>query len=63
MVGVAASGLLCRPFAHACTTPSTRKWTDLVAYQELPGLRAAGPCSRAQESASMATTAASPAPA
>eukprot|EP00969_Alexandrium_andersonii_P040019 1754010-Alexandrium_andersonii.AAC.1 len=63
MVAAAASGLAWRPLAHAWTTPSTLKWTDLVAHQEPVGLWAAGPCSRTQESASMGTTAASPAPA
>eukprot|EP00969_Alexandrium_andersonii_P323826 14308077-Alexandrium_andersonii.AAC.1 len=38
-------------------------WIDLVAYQELPGLCAAGPCSRTHESASVGAAAVSPAPA
>eukprot|EP00969_Alexandrium_andersonii_P284804 12589916-Alexandrium_andersonii.AAC.1 len=33
-----------------------RRSTDLVAYQELPGLCAAGPCSRTQASATMGVT-------
>eukprot|EP00969_Alexandrium_andersonii_P269107 11894127-Alexandrium_andersonii.AAC.1 len=63
MASSSTSALARRPLAQAWTTPSTRKWTDLVAYQDLVGLSAAGPCSRTQESASMGTTAVSPAPA
>eukprot|EP00969_Alexandrium_andersonii_P336796 14886879-Alexandrium_andersonii.AAC.1 len=61
MVAASASALAWCPLAHAWTAPSTRKWTDLVAYQDLVGRCAAGPCSRTQDSANVGSAVVSPA--